>query len=147
MVLGVLLGMVLLVVTTGIATAGTEVKQVPLEWEDISHNDGASMYGSLCATCHGAGGTGNGTAAAELDKAVPDLSALSRNHGGTYPHGYVVDTIYGDSRTLSHGGLDMPDWGKQFMYAGKGWHSFPRRKLASDRINTLADYVETLQVN
>ena len=143
----VVLGAALLVVSIGAAAAGPEVKRGQLEWQDIAHDDGAVMYDNLCAACHGAGGRGNGPAAAELEKSVPDLGLLAANHGGAYPHDYVVNTLYGESRSAVHGKLDMPDLGKQFMYVGRGWHSFPRRQLADNRIHTLADYVETLQAN
>jgi hypothetical protein len=72
---------------------------------------------------------------------------VSASHGGAYPRSYVVSTICGDIRTISNGKLDMPDWGMQLMYVGRGWHSFPKRKFANDRILALAEHVETLQAN
>ena len=42
--------------------------------------------------------------------------------------------------------LDMPAWGEQFQYVGDGWHSFPRRKLAKDRIAALTGHIESMQL-
>jgi len=145
--LGAALGAALVVVIVGTLAADVSVKKVRLEWHDIAQNDGNTMYSGLCASCHGVGGKGNGPAAAELDRAVPDLTVLSANNGGTYPHEYVANTIFGGSRSTAHRSLNMPNWGEQFMYVGPGWHSFPRRKLANDRVETLTDHIASLQVN
>jgi hypothetical protein len=139
-------GVVLATVIAGALSADVGVKKVRLEWHDIAQSDGGSMYSGLCAACHGAGGKGNGPAASGLDRVVPDLTVLSVNNGGTYPHQYVADTIFGGSRSVSHRTLDMPNWGEQFMYVGRGWHSFPRRKLANDRVEALTDHIAGLQV-
>ena len=145
-VLAAALGALLLLVCAGAATAAVAVKRVPLAWQDIAHNDGGLMYDRLCASCHGAGGKGDGPAAYQLDNGAPDLTVLTVHHGGVYPEDYVTHAIVGDSRSRAHHGLDMPAWEEQFSYAGPGWHSFPRRKLAKDRIQALTLHVESLQV-
>ena len=141
------LGMVLMIVSASALAAGTSIKIVELEWHDIALNDGSAMYSSLCASCHGAGGKGNGPAAAELSAGAPDLTMLSLNNEGVFPQQFVADTIYGGSRSITHRNLDMPNWGKQFMYVGHGWHSFPRRNLANERVQTLTNHIASLQVN
>mgnify|MGYP000104922827 FL=1 len=145
--LGAILGVVLATVFVGTLAADVNVKKVRLEWHDIAQNDGGSMYSGLCASCHGVGGKGNGPAASELNRAIPDLTVLSVNNGGKFPHEYVANTIFGGSRSVSHRTLDMPNWGEQFMYVGRGWHSFPRRKLAHDRVEALTDHIAALQGN
>ena len=145
--LSVMTGSALMLAFADSAVADTNVKRVPLEWLDIAQNDGEAMYSGLCASCHGTGGKGNGPAARELERGVPDLTVLSANHGGSYPHDFVANTIFGGSRSTTHRTIDMPNWGEQFMYVGRGWHSVPRRKLANDRIEALTDHIASLQVN
>ena len=145
--MGAVLGAALLVVTAGGVAADVVVKRTQLDWQDIAHNDGGELYANLCSACHGPGGKGNGYAAGQLDGGVPDLTVLTINNGGVYPQNRVANTIYGKYRTPAHNALDMPAWGEQFMYVGHGWHSFPRRKLAQERIATLTQYVGSLQVD
>lgn len=48
--------------------AGPEVtvKQAPLTWTQAVLGDGKALYAQVCATCHGADGTGGGPAAPVL---------------------------------------------------------------------------------
>ena len=41
---------------------------------------GAQMYGRLCTSCHGVGGTGNGPMAPLLNIDVPDLTRIAQRH-------------------------------------------------------------------
>jgi hypothetical protein len=147
LLIGFALGMVVIVVSASALASEASIKIVELKWHDIAQNDGGEMYSNLCASCHGMAGKGNGPAAAELSRGIPDLTMLSSGNGGVFPKQFVAETIYGGSRSITHRNLDMPNWGKQFMYVGRGWHSFPRRNLANERVQALTKHVASLQVN
>lgn len=129
------------------ATAEVVINEVPLEQQSVSRHSGGEMYGNLCAVCHGASGKGDGPAVAALEKGVPDLTLLSFNNGGTFPHKQVESMIRGKSRTNAHDTIDMPAWEEQFMAMRAGWTGFPQKAYARNRIHSLATYIETIQVN
>lgn len=136
----------LLILCTGTALAAVVIKQEPLQWEDVANVEGDALYNNLCASCHGAGGKGDGKAAAALQKHVPDLTVLSLNNDGVYSHKRIEKVIYGNFRESVHGSIDMPMWGEQFMYVRSGWNTFMREAYARKKIHTLTTYIESIQV-
>jgi mono/diheme cytochrome c family protein len=100
---------------------------------------GRDSFDNYCASCHGAGGRGDGALAASL-KAIPsDLTALARRNGGTFPRSQVAAFIEGTGRHVpAHGATEMPLWGGIFRWLD----SEARTKV---RIGNLAAYVESLQ--
>src|SRR5262245_10354056 len=55
---------------------------------------GRELFAKYCASCHGAGGTGNGPAAAAMRRSPPDLTGLALANGGVFPVervGRIVD--------------------------------------------------------
>ncbi len=56
---------------------------------------GAEDFATFCAACHGAGGKGDGPAAAGLDRRPADLSRLSARNGGVFPGTQVMAKIWG----------------------------------------------------
>jgi mono/diheme cytochrome c family protein len=56
---------------------------------------GAEDFATYCAACHGAGGKGDGPAAAGLARAPADLTGLSARNGGVYPGTAVMAKIWG----------------------------------------------------
>ena len=142
-----LIGMVLLVSISGTAFGEVVIREVALEWEDISNLDGKELYGKLCVSCHGVGGYGNGPAAPLLEKPVPNLTALYIRNGGEFSHSAVERMIYGQSRQPTHGSIDMPAWGLQIMEVKSAGSARLREAYARDRIHTLVDYIETIQAN
>lgn len=69
---------------------------------------GAGLYSDYCASCHGADAAGG---AVEVGgKLPPNLTTLSRRHGGTFPSVYVMSTIDGYAREATHG--PMPIFGE-----------------------------------
>ena len=79
--------------------------------------DGAGIYRTYCAACHGEDGRGNGPVAPALRQKVPDLTLLSRQNGGTFPTMHVKMTILFGSDDLipAHGSKKMPIWGPSSM--------------------------------
>jgi mono/diheme cytochrome c family protein len=76
--------------------------------------DGAPLYRSYCASCHGLSGRGNGPMAEFLRVPPSDLTQLTRRHGGTFDDDEVARAIDGRSRIGAHGPSDMPVWGDAF---------------------------------
>ena len=131
----------------GNAVAQVKVRQITLEWEAIADLEGDALYNSLCSTCHGVTGEGNGPAAGALKKDVPDLRMLALDNDGEYSHKQVKRAISGSTRDIAHGTVDMPDWEQQFMYVNSGWSRFTRESYARNRIRALSEHVETLQLD
>ena len=92
--------------------AKVEIKHGPTP--DVDPASGAEMYRAYCAVCHGVDGKGNGPAAPALNAALPDLTLLKRNNGGTFPEFRVSNAIQGDAGIAAHGSRDMPMWGDAF---------------------------------
>src|SRR5262249_4481134 len=53
--------------------------------------EGKEIYRQYCASCHGVDGRGHGPAAVALRHRAPDLTTISRKHGGTFPFQQVKD--------------------------------------------------------
>lgn len=135
-----------LVIFAGTAVGKVVIVERPLEWQDVAHADGGELFNNLCASCHGVSGRGDGQAARALDKGVPDLTVLAAKNDGVYMHNRVKLIISGENREIAHGSIDMPIWGKQFMYVRPGWSTFQREAFARRKINSIDTYVESLQV-
>ena len=76
----------------------------------VSDRSGRALFEDNCVGCHGAGGRGNGPAAAGLDRQPADLTGIARRNGGTFPMTRVMSVIDGYSRS-QHGGQVMPEFG------------------------------------
>ncbi len=117
-----------LVLTSGAAVAG---------------DTGAELFQENCAACHGAYAEGDGPAIAALAVPVPDLTTLSARNGGRYPADAVRAVVDGRNVPAAHGSRSMPIWGTEFWLEG-GADDHASRKAAT-RIQTLVDYLESLQ--
>ncbi|NHB78489.1 cytochrome c [Rhodobacter calidifons] len=94
--------LVLLMVMAALGLAGcVEKERAPT---------GAEDYASYCAACHGAGGKGDGPAAAGLDRRPADLTRLSARNGGAFPGTRVMAKIWGYTGGRS-GASPMPAFG------------------------------------
>lgn len=76
--------------------------------------DGAQLFATHCASCHGAQAEGDGPVAAVMQVAVPNLRTLSQRNGGEFPADSVAQYIDGRDVPLSHGDRYMPVWGDIF---------------------------------
>ena len=99
------------------------------------------MFNSYCASCHGMTGKGDGPAAPAMKSALPDLTMLSKSHGGTFPALRVKQSIVGDTNLIAHGSKDMPVWGPVFSHMSQ-----QSTGEIQQRLHNLTDYVESLQV-
>jgi hypothetical protein len=127
-------------------------KRAPLR--SISSVEGKDLYKAYCAQCHGPAGKGDGSAAAGLKKAPPDLTQIRGRNNGKFSRGGVEAFIKGtrpggvlsmDSGTAepviiyADGTPDeMPVWG---ILLRNLWPDEP----LTIRCGNLARYVESLQ--
>lgn len=116
-----------------------EIKTARMSADEARMIDGQDTYMSLCATCHGTLGKGNGPVANALSAPMPDLTRLAKDNGGKFPSGDVLSLISGDDGSVTaHGPAEMPVWGPTFRKAQGD-------ALASLRIHNLVEYIESIQ--
>ena len=106
---------------------------------------GAEDFATFCSACHGAGGKGDGAAAARLDRRPADLTGLSARNGGVLPGTKVMAKIWG--YTGGHDGKSpMPQFGPLLQgdlvpYDGGDGIASPTPM----RLVQIAEYLKTLQ--
>jgi mono/diheme cytochrome c family protein len=102
--------------------------------------DGPTLYSTYCAVCHGKAADGQGPMASILRTRVPDLTAIARRNGGTFPFSRVQKTIDGtESIGLGHGTSEMPIWGPLFSQVTTD------RDFGKVRVYNLARYLQSIQ--
>jgi mono/diheme cytochrome c family protein len=108
----------------------------------LAHNDvvsGGELYRMYCATCHGVDGRGDGPVAEALKQRPPDLTAISKRNGGTFPGFRIEHIIDGYEVKYAHGTRDMPVWGDFF-------HDMKRDDVQLKlREHNLTEYIRSLQ--
>jgi mono/diheme cytochrome c family protein len=119
------------------AEVKTVIKHVPTEPTVAS--DGAQMFKSYCAVCHGENGKGKGVAAPALRKAPEDLTVLAKHNGGKFPELRVIEAIRGDLDIAAHGSKDMPVWGMLFR------RMHDDESVARLRMFAITKYIESMQ--
>jgi mono/diheme cytochrome c family protein len=111
-----------------------KIEKVPIKPTVLN---GAKMFNSYCAVCHGPEGKGNGPAAAALTKKPADLTQISARNGGNFPTVMVSRYIEGADEVPAHGTRDMPMWGDLFRSLD--------RDTAQMRVAELNAYLKSLQ--
>ena len=109
---------------------------------------GKSEYDSSCASCHGVDGKGNGPVSPYLIRQPPDLTTLSRRHGGAFPNQMVWEMIDGraSAQIGPHGSREMPIWGMQYrLQAAQAGYAHMPEWYVRGRILALLDYIARLQ--
>jgi mono/diheme cytochrome c family protein len=107
--------------------------------EELAGYSGADLYRRFCASCHGVTAHGDGPVSESLKLMVPDLTLLSRRHGGAFPADQVRRIIDGRSIRPPHGERDMPVWGFEFRAAGGDGGQ------TDQLIDRLINYLQSLQ--
>jgi mono/diheme cytochrome c family protein len=92
----------------------------------LSDQSGAQLFETLCASCHGVTGKGDGPVAASLSVKAADLTHISLRSGGRFPAEDVRRTIDGRFTTRAHGSREMPVWGQQLYYSADSDESTAR---------------------
>ena len=72
--------------------------------------EGARLFASNCAACHGADARGAGPETFGIGKVPPDLTQLAARNDGVFPTAQVLSTIDG-YRGGTHPGRVMPEFG------------------------------------
>jgi hypothetical protein len=102
--------------------------------------DGATLYMTYCAVCHGKAGDGHGPMEPVLKARVPDLTEIAKRNGGVFPVERIQKTIDGTELAgLAHGTKDMPVWGPLFSQITYD------RDYGRVRIHNLTQYLQSIQ--
>jgi len=112
---------------------------------------GKQEYESMCASCHGVSGKGNGPQAQILPTQPADLTLLAKNNGGVFPARRIHGIIDGRNEVAAHGPRTMPVWGRFFQVDvpdlpddATGTVNF-RETTVANRIQVIIDYLSQLQ--
>lgn len=92
--------------------------------------DGAALFRSYCASCHGANGRGDGPMSGQLRVQPPDLTQFAKRNGGVFPSARVERIV--DGRDVGvHGNRDMPVWGDVFKRTADATEQTARARVAA----------------
>jgi len=111
---------------------------------ELSAMSGLEMYESLCSSCHGVDGRGDGPVAPLVKIGVPDLTRIAQREGGEFPAADVHRTIDGRFEHPAHGPRDMPVWGWQFYNSTTDNDARERAKVDA-MIDRLVEYLRSIQ--
>jgi mono/diheme cytochrome c family protein len=104
-----------------------------------TRENGAAIYRTNCAGCHGSTGRG-GASGVSTHKAPPDLTRYSMRNGGVFPSERLTRII--DGRDIaSHVDREMPVWGRTFMREANN----PGDAKVRARIEALVRYIQSIQ--
>jgi mono/diheme cytochrome c family protein len=103
---------------------------------------GGHLFREHCAPCHGRDGRGEGPLSDNLRFQPPDLTTITRRHGGEFPTEKLVRLVDGRAPVKGHGGSDMPVWGDAFRNAETGYDE----RTVQLRIAAIVAYLRALQV-
>lgn len=104
---------------------------------------GKNDFEHLCASCHGADGTGRGRVLTEANP--PDLTELSAKNAGKFPLAHVYKIIDGRAMVEAHRRFAMPFWG-EYLRQQQGRESTPATDAAvKQRILGIVHYLGTIQ--
>jgi mono/diheme cytochrome c family protein len=92
--------------------------------------DGAALFRSYCASCHGVNGKGDGPMAGQLRQMPADLTRFATRNGGVFPEAKVARIVDGRD-VAAHGASDMPVWGNVFKRAPDGDAARVRARIAA----------------
>lgn len=146
-----LAGAMLTILVLPVPTVRANAADAPAatQGQGISLDLGRRDFDTYCASCHGVSGKGDGTIAEFLTITAPDLTQLSRMSAGKFPRDRLREVIDGRAEVRIHGPRDMPVWGDWFDVEARDpdTDSETRAIIVRDRIESLLNYIETLQGN
>ena len=112
------------------------IQQGPIAPPAPAAADGAALFRTYCANCHGAAGRGDGPMAGQMRRLPPNLTTFAMRNGGVFPAARVRQVIDGTG-IAAHGDRDMPVWGAVFKRTGGS--------EVSARIDAIVRFLEGLQ--
>ena len=101
--------------------------------------DGAKIFQTHCSACHGVNGAGGGPVSPALRTKLPDLTAIAKRNGGTFPAARVRRIIAGDEVLATHGSRQMPIWGPIFHQIEND------QDLGYVRLRNVTEYLRSIQ--
>jgi mono/diheme cytochrome c family protein len=119
---------------------------------------GQQLYTQYCASCHGAGGKGDGPKAASTTPKASDLTQIAKRNGGKFPFYETMLLIEGRSPTAqdqdtslpglpqAHGAAKMPVWGEVFSREelSKG-SALDLQLQTTGKIMMITEYLQSIQ--
>ena len=102
-------------------------------------SSGAELYKQHCAVCHANDLKGSGPFPPPYRR-PPDLTSLSRRHGGRFPEAYVSNVLRNGVKLPAHGPAEMPVWGVEF----EATNGADKAEVES-RIRNLTNYIKSRQ--
>ena len=102
-------------------------------------SSGEELFKQHCVVCHGDDMKGNGLFPPPY-RVPPDLSTLSRRHGGKFPEAYVSSVLRNGVKMPAHGPAEMPVWGTEFAAGNR-----KDKTQVESRIRNLANYLKSRQ--
>ncbi|MEW6268720.1 MAG: c-type cytochrome [Thermodesulfobacteriota bacterium] len=102
-------------------------------------SEGENLYRTLCASCHGVDGRGDGPAAPALSPPPTDLTK------STLGVPELMKVIDGRRTIRAHGDATMPVWGRVMEQALEG--SPRQHRGALSTVQLLAEYVRQLEAS
>jgi len=111
--------------------------------EDLTGYSGARLYHRFCAACHGDQGHGDGVVAPFFKLAPPDLTQITKRHGGVFPSEKIAKIIDGREPVAPHGAREMPVWGLEFYLADP--KNPKSKKQVEQMISKLVEHLRSIQ--
>jgi mono/diheme cytochrome c family protein len=145
MITGVVIAAAMLEAPAALPNATTSTS--PEQPQGISIALGRADFRNYCAACHGVGGKGDGTIAEFMTIEAADLTMLTKLNAGKFPRERIRQVIDGRAEVKVHGARDMPVWGDWFdaEAVSPKVSRETRELIVRDRIESLINYIETLQ--
>lgn len=106
-------------------------------------DQGARLYATACAGCHGADARGRGPVAPLVGASPPDLTLIAARRGGAFPEDELFRIIDGQADLSAHGPRHMPVWGYEFF--GESADDEQAHSQASRKIEQLVDFLRSIQ--
>lgn len=122
-----------------LAGAGLTGRDARATGHAIGAADGAELFKTHCASCHGLDATGSGPLAQLLRHKPSDLTQLSKRNGGMFPAARVRRVVEGRD-VESHGDRDMPVWGDAFRRGADR-----SVETVGARLDAIVQYLATIQ--
>ncbi len=127
----------LVFITVASAAQEPQANKAPAPSSNVP--SGAELYKKHCEPCHGTDLKGAGPFPAPY-RTPPDLSTLSKRHGGKFPDAYVAKVLQTGVTMPAHGPAEMPVWGAEFAATDRS-----DKAQVALRIKNLANYLKSLQ--
>lgn len=131
---------VIALVVVAAAGAVPAFAQTPRDESPQERPDGAQLFKTWCASCHGLTAQGNGPLAPIMKAPVPDLTQIADKNGGLFPSARVARIVDG-REVVSHGDPEMPIWGTAFKSTKDGYSEASVRA----RIDAVVKYLASIQ--